>query len=292
MQFDQSFEPRHGEAVAVAAGVTRVTAPNAGPFTFRGTNGYLVGADRVAVIDPGPDRDDHLDALLGAIGGRPVEAILLTHDHADHGGLAGRLRAATGAPVLAGRVAAPTRPDGATDDARADRVLADGESVAVGGARLTAVATPGHAPDHLCFALDGTGILFSGDHVMGWSTSVVLPPEGSILDYVASLDRLIARADRLLLPGHGGPIDDPVPWLRGLKAHRKMRGAAILARLKAGDRSVDELAATLYRGLGAERAEAARGMIAAHLAALAARGLVRVTETAADGTPARVAPAP
>ena len=157
---------------------------------------------------------------------------------------------------------------------------------------LTAVATPGHAPDHLCFALDGTGILFSGDHVMGWSTSVVLPPEGSILDYVASLDRLIARADRLLLPGHGGPIDDPVPWLRGLKAHRKMRGAAILARLKAGDRSVDELAASLYRGLGAERAGAARGMIAAHLAALAARGLVRVTEAAADGTPVRVAPAP
>jgi glyoxylase-like metal-dependent hydrolase (beta-lactamase superfamily II) len=224
--FDLSFEPRHGEAVDVAAGVRRVTAPNVGPFTFQGTNTFLIGGTELAVLDPGPADERHLEAVLGAIGSARVAHILLSHGHQDHSGAARILQARTGAPILGALANQPlsTPPDEGSRVASdaivlvaPDVVLVDGAVVAAGGLRLEAISTPGHASDHLAFALTGRGLLFSGDHVMGWSTTVVAPPDGSMADYMRSLDRLLARPERLYMPAHGGPIRDAHPYLRALR---------------------------------------------------------------------------
>ncbi len=284
LEFDLSFDPAYGQAVTVLPGVARLTARNAGPFTFHGTNSYLVGSKQLAVIDPGPDDDSHLAALLNAIGGRPVSHILVTHTHRDHSPLARRLADATGAVTCAEGPHRPARPlrtgetgrlDASGDvDFLPDLVLADGDTVSGDGWTLSAVLTPGHAANHAAFALKGTGTLFSGDHVMGWSTTVVAPPDGSMSDYMASLDRLIARDDRLLLPGHGGPVTNPRAYMRGLKSHRKMRERAILARLEEGDRTIPEMVKTIYRDLDPKLVGGAALSVLAHLEDLVARGLV------------------
>lgn len=284
MEFDTVFEPAHGQAVEISPIVSRVTAPNAGPFTFHGTNTYLVGTDTLAVIDPGPQDESHLAALLKAIGGRPVSHIFVSHTHRDHSPLAVALKRETRATVYAEGPHRPARPlhigevnplDASADmDFVPDVALADGDTVSGDGWALTTVLTPGHAANHAAFALDGHSILFSADHVMAWSTSIVAPPDGAMADYMASLDKLIDRDDTILLPGHGGPVTKPRPFLRGLKAHRKMRERAIVERLKAGDRTIAEVVSAVYRDVDPRLHGAAGLSVLAHLEDLVARGAV------------------
>ncbi len=289
LSFDLVFEPAYGRAVEIAAGVARITANNPGPFTFHGTNSYLVGTDTLAVIDPGPDDDRHFETLMAAIGKRPVSHIFVSHTHRDHSPLTARLKAATGALVLAEgphrwareRRAGEVGLDASADLAfRPDRQLADGEVVDGGQWRLKTVLTPGHAANHAAFALEGTGILFSADHVMGWSTTIVAPPDGSMADYMASLDKLIGRGDRLLLPGHGGPVTAPRAFMRGLKTHRKMRERAILERIRNGDRTIADMVKAIYRDTDPRLHGAAGLSVLAHLEDLVARDLVST-----DGAP-------
>jgi len=291
LEFDTGFEPAHGSAVSAAPGVLRVTAPNASPFTFHGTNSYIVGHDTLAVIDPGPDDERHLKTLLDAIAGRPVSHIFVSHTHRDHSPLAARLKAATGALVLAegphraarelaiGEVNAldeSNDTDFMPDIALPDNALVDGD-----GWSIRALYTPGHAANHMAFALEGTDLLFSADHVMAWSTSIVAPPDGAMADYMASLEKLLERDDRLLLPGHGGPVSQPRAFMRGLKAHRKMRERAILERLGKGDRTIKDMVKAIYRDTDPRLHGAAGLSILAHLEDLVARRLV-----ATNGVPA------
>ena len=294
LEFNMQFEPAHGEAVPVAPGVVRVTVNNPSPFTFHGTNSYIVGKDAVAVIDPGPEDDAHLVALMNAIGGRPVSHIFVTHTHRDHSPLAQRLKEATGAPTVAEGPHRQARPlrigeinalDAANDEAFfPDLALADGEAVQGDGWALRAIHTPGHAANHAVFSLDGTGLVFSGDHVMAWSTTIVAPPGGAMSDYMASLDKLIEREERRFLPGHGGPVEAPGAFMRGLKAHRKMRERAILERVRSGDRTIPEMVAAIYRDTDPRLHGAAGLSVLAHLEDLVGRGLVRAEdEVAIDG---------
>lgn len=273
------IEAPTGVALAVDPLVTRVLAPNPSPFTYTGTQSYLVGTDTLAVIDPGPDDPAHIDALLGAIAGRKVEAILCTHTHRDHSPGAAPLKAATGAPIIGCApltlADAGPRADAAFDTNYApDRVLADGESVSGPGWTLVAVATPGHTSNHLAFALPESGILFTGDHVMGWSTTVVAPPDGDMAAYMASLDRLMARDDRLYLPAHGDPVERPQRFVRGLIGHRKQREGQILRLLGQEIGAVPAMVARMYVGLDPRLTGAAERSVLAHLLDLRARGLV------------------
>jgi glyoxylase-like metal-dependent hydrolase (beta-lactamase superfamily II) len=289
LEFDRTFEPRYGEAVQIASDVYRVTADNPGPFTFAGTNSYIVGRDVLAVIDPGPEDENHLGALMKAIAGRPVSHILVSHTHRDHSPLSARLKELTGAPLVAEGPHRPARlrlegeatplDSGGDTDFRPDLVLADGERVEGDGWALRAVHTPGHTANHLAFALEGTGLLFSADHVMAWSTTVVAPPDGSMKDYMASLDKLLERDDRIFYPGHGGPVTAPKPFLRGLKAHRKMRERAILERIVAGDRSIPVIVRAIYRDTDPRLHGAAGLSVLAHIEDLVSRGIVKA-ETA------------
>lgn len=284
MEFDTRFDPSYGVGVPLGHGIVRLTVNNPSAFTFHGTNSYLLGEQSVAVIDPGPLDEAHFHALLAAIDGRPVSHILISHTHRDHSPLAMRLQAETGAPILAEGPHRPARPlrigevnplDASADhDLRIDRLLADGDIVEGDGWSLEAVFTPGHAANHLSFGLHGTGILFSADHVMAWATSIVAPPDGSMSDYMASLDKLLARDDRLYLPGHGGPVTKPAPFVRGLKAHRRMREAAVLERIRSGDRTVGAMVAAIYRDTDPRLHGAAALSVLAHLEDLVARGLV------------------
>jgi hydroxyacylglutathione hydrolase len=293
-QFDLAFEPAYGRAVAVAPGIERITAPNPGPFTFHGTNSYIVGTSCVAVIDPGPENEAHWQALTAALAGRRVTHIFVTHTHRDHSPLAHRLKAETGAPTVGEGPHRPARPlrDGeinpfaeSADSAFVpDIALRDGETIAGDGWALTCVPTPGHTANHAAFALEGSGILFSGDHVMAWSTSIVAPPDGAMADYMASLDRLIARGDRLLLPGHGGPVKDPPVFLRALKTHRRMRERAILERIRAGDGRIADMVKAIYRETDPKLHGAAALSVLAHIEELVERGQI-----AADGPPSLAA---
>jgi glyoxylase-like metal-dependent hydrolase (beta-lactamase superfamily II) len=294
LDFDVSFEPAHGEAVTVAPDVVRITANNPGPFTFHGTNTYLVGRDSLAVIDPGPENDDHYDALLKAINGRPVSHILVSHTHRDHSPLAARLKLATGAVVCAEGPHRPARAlrigeinplDASADmDFMPDLVLSEGATIAGDGWTLRTVLTPGHAANHAAFALEGSGVLFSADHVMAWSTTIVAPPDGAMSDYMASLERLLERDDRIFLPGHGGPVAKPRAFLRGLRSHRKMRERAIVERIRQGDRSVGDIVKAIYRDTDPRLHGAAGLSVLAHLEDLVAQGSVATEgELSLDG---------
>ncbi len=282
LNFDLGFEPSYGEPVPVFPHVARVTAKNPGPFTFHGTNSYLVGERELAVIDPGPEDDAHFHALVAAIAGRLVTHILVSHTHRDHSPLAARLSRATGAPVYAeGPHRSAKNPptgtpfdSGADMDFKPDVALAEGDLIAGAGWTLRTVLTPGHTANHAAFALDGTGLLFSADHVMAWSTTIVAPPDGSMADYMASLDRLIERSDTLMLPGHGGPVKNPQDYLRGLKEHRLARERAILDRLRQGDRSIEDLVKAIYRDTDPRMHAAAGLSVLAHLESLVDRKLV------------------
>ena len=266
--------------------VRRLVAPNGGPFTFTGTCSYLVGAGKsLAVVDPGPDDPVHVAALLAAVGSARVAHILVTHTHRDHSPAASALKAATGAPVLgcaphfsARELASGEihRLDAANDRAYApDHVLADGEAVAGEGYALRALATPGHTMNHLCFALEEERALFSGDHVMAWSTSIVAPPDGSMSAYMASLEVLRGRGERVYWPGHGGPVEEPQRFVRALAHHRRQREHSILNRLAQGDRRIHEIVAAIYETLDPRLKGAAALSVFAHLEDLVARGLAR-----------------
>ena len=261
--------------------VTRVLAPNPSPFTYTGTQTHIVGRAELAVIDPGPDEPAHRDALIAAIAGRPVAAIVITHHHRDHSPLSRALQAATGAPIVG---AAPfallddgPRADAAFDrDYRPDRVLAEGDTVAGEDWTLEAIATPGHTSNHLAFALPEAGALFPGDHVMGWSTTVVSPPDGDMTAYMASLEKLLGReGDRVYYPGHGDAIENPRRLVRGLLGHRKQREGQIMRLLGEGAQPITAMLPRMYAGLDPRLLPAAERSVLAHLYDLRGRGLVR-----------------
>ncbi|KQS67852.1 MBL fold metallo-hydrolase [Rhizobium sp. Leaf371] len=286
-QFERAFAPAYGQAVAVADGVRRVTVENPSPFTFHGTNSYLVGEETLAIIDPGPLDDAHLAALLRAIEGRPVSHILVSHTHRDHAPLARVLQARVGGVIAAEGPHRPSRPlhagevnpfsESADLDFVPDLALGHGATIAGDGWALTALSTPGHTANHLSFALEGTGIVFSADHVMAWATSIVAPPDGSMRDYMASLETMLARDDRLYLPGHGGPVTEPHKFLRGLRAHRRMRERGVVERIRRGDGAISEIVRALYASTDPRLHGAAALSVLAHLEDLVERGIV-VTE--------------
>lgn len=269
-----------GKVEQIHPSVRRLLAGNPSPFTFTGTQTYLVGTGDVAVIDPGPDLDDHVEAILAATRGERIAAILCTHTHRDHSPASRALARATGAPIIG---CAPLaledegpRADAAFDfDYRPDRVLTDGEQLEEAGWTLEAVATPGHTSNHLCFALVGAGILFTGDHVMGWSTTVVSPPDGDMTAYLASLDRLLGRADKAYYPAHGPAVDNPPAHVRGLIAHRRMREKQILSHLEAREERIEAMVGAMYRDIDPRLHAAAGRSVLAHLVDLERRGLVR-----------------
>ena len=269
-----------GEVEPLEPLVRRVLAPNGSPFTYTGTQTYLVGGpDGVAVIDPGPAEADHLAALERAIGGASVVAILCTHTHRDHSPAAAPLAERTGAPVVG---CAPLvldtggpRADAPFDSTYApDKVLADGDRVSGPGWTLTAVATPGHTSNHLCFALEGTGALFTGDHVMGWSTTVVAPPDGDMADYMASLDKLRARGDRVYYPAHGPAVGNPRQLVRGMIGHRRQRERQIVKLLGESPQDIAAMVPRMYKGVNEYLWPAAGLSVLAHLIDLERRGVV------------------
>ncbi len=283
--FDRDFDPAPGQLVRVSPLVRRMVAPNPGPMTFRGTNTYVVGADRVAVIDPGPDLSGHVDALVAALGGERVAAILVTHTHRDHSPAARALAALTGAPVIGCRPYAPSRPPRSEAERAAmaasndmehapARALEDGEAFEGEGFTLQAVATPGHTANHLAFALPQERALFSGDHVMAWSTTVVAPPTGAMDSYMTSLDRLRARDELIYWPGHGGPVRNPQRFVRALLHHRRQRERSILAHLAGGASTVEAIVAATYETLDPRLRGAASLSVLAHLEDLDGRGIV------------------
>jgi glyoxylase-like metal-dependent hydrolase (beta-lactamase superfamily II) len=263
--------------------IARVLAHNPSAFTYYGTQTYLIGAAKVAVIDPGPDLPEHVEALEKAIGGRPVVAIMCTHTHRDHSPAARPLATRTGAPIigcapLALETVGP-RADAAFDgDYAPDRVLADGEAIEVDGEAVIAVATPGHTSNHLCFAYRGA--LLTGDHVMGWSTTVVVPPDGDMAAYMASLDKLRQREDSTYYPAHGPAVTNPQQYVRGLMGHRMQREKQIVKLVGGRPRSIPDIVASAYPGLDPRLVIAAGGSVLAHLVDLERRGLVERREDA------------
>jgi len=264
--------------------VTRVLAPNPSPYTFTGTQTYLVGegADR-AVIDPGPDEAEHLDAILAAAGDARISAILCTHTHRDHSPGAAPLAERTGAPVMgcAKLVIADNGPrlDESFDTTyEPERVLSDGEAVSGDGWTLRAVHTPGHTSNHVCFALEESGALFTGDHVMGWSTSVIVPPDGDMGDYLESLDKLYSREDRVYYPAHGAAVEKPQQLVRSMLGHRRQRERQILKVLADGPRSLPEFIPIMYKGLDPRLEKAAQMSVHAHLIHLERRDMVNRSE--------------
>lgn len=272
--------PDTGMAIRLSPLVSRVLAPNPSPFTYQGTQTYLVGKSDLAVVDPGPAEEAHLAALLGAIAGRPVRAILCTHTHRDHSPAARLLAKRTGAPIIG---CAPLtldddgpRADAAFDpDYAPDRALTDREQLNGDGWTLTALATPGHTSNHLCFALEEERALFTGDHVMGWSTSVVSPPDGDMTAYLASLERLMARDDRVYYPAHGEEIAEPQRFVRHMLGHRRMREGQIVRFLERnGPSLISDMVAAMYVGLDPRLHGAAGRSVLAHLLDLERRGRV------------------
>lgn len=258
-------------------GIARVLAHNPSAFTYYGTQTYLIGDREVAVIDPGPDLPEHLDALEEAIGGRKVAAIMCTHTHRDHSPASRPLAERTGAPIvgcapLALETAGPRADASFDSDYVPIRVLTDGETVEIEGKVIAAVATPGHTSNHLCFAYGDA--LFSGDHVMGWSTTVVFPPDGDMAAYMASLDKLRQRDDRVYYPAHGPAVDNPQQYVRHLTGHRMQREKQILKLVGEQRRDIPDIVANAYPRLDPRLTIAAGGSVYAHLLDLKRRGLV------------------
>ena len=275
----------YGRVDRVSPLIRRVIADNPGPFTFTGTGTYIVGRSEpgagVAVIDPGPPDADHLAALLGAVEGQTVSHVLVTHTHRDHAPLARPFAEAVGAPVLAARppvrtIHASGGLDEDDDDSFApDVILKGGEMLAGDGWTMEALSTPGHASNHMAFVLRDENALFSGDHVMGWSTTVVAPPDGDMAAYMASLEAVIERRFTTIWPTHGAPVTDPGPFLEAYRAHRLRREAQVLARLAAGDRKIADMVPVLYASVDPRLWPAASLSVWAHLIALEQAGRVR-----------------
>jgi glyoxylase-like metal-dependent hydrolase (beta-lactamase superfamily II) len=277
-----------GTLVQVSPNIRRFVANNPGPFTFTGTCAYVIGSGDVAVIDPGPDDPAHIAALTHALRHESVTHIIVTHTHRDHSPAARALKAATGAPILGcgPHVAARelalgeiNRLDASADkDHAPDIVLREGDSVEGDGWRLETIATPGHTANHLAYAWAQEQVLFPGDHVMSWSTSIVAPPDGAMADYMASLEKLRGRTEARYWPGHGGPVMEPQRYVRALIHHRRQREHSILGRVRAGNRAIPAIVAEIYPGLDPRLTGAAALSVFAHLEDLAHRGLVRAID--------------
>jgi glyoxylase-like metal-dependent hydrolase (beta-lactamase superfamily II) len=288
--FNKTFDIAPGQPQEVLPGVRRVLCDNPSPYTFKGTVSYIVGRGHVAIIDPGPDDDRHVAALLDAVRGETVTHIFVTHTHRDHSPAVPRLKAATGAQVLAEgphRAARPlqvgegTRLDASADmEFKPDIALPDGAVVTGPGWTLEAVATPGHTANHMAFALREANALFSGDHVMGWATTIVAPPDGAMSDYMASLYRLADRSEEIYFPGHGPEIREAPRFVQHYIRHRQGREASILHRLGKSPTDIPTLVRAIYIGLDPRLAGAAGLSVLAHLEDLVARGMV-----ATEGAP-------
>lgn len=288
--FDLDHRPQVGKAVTLAPDIAVVTAPNASPMTFTGTQTYLLGRDAVAIIDPGPDDDAHLQALLAALKGRPLSHILLTHTHVDHSPLSRRLAECTGAPILAfGDAQAARSPimeklsraadlgggEGIDTGFRCDQLIADGQIIQGDGWELEAIHTPGHLSNHLCFALNDRNAVFSGDHVMGWATTMVSPPDGDLTRFMTSLKRLAQRGDdRVYYPGHGAALPDPLEMVAYLLRHRKSRESQILEALAKGSSNAAVIATMVYTDVDPRLIPAATRNVLAHLIDLTERDIV------------------
>lgn len=282
--FIKDFTPDYGKAVTLNETIRRLTANNPSAFTFTGTNSYIIGSDTLAIIDPGPNDDTHFNNLIRSIDNHPVSHIFVTHSHSDHSALAARLSEFTGAIIVAEGAYRPARSSGfAANSAldascdisfKPDIALKDGQSVDGDGWKITSITTPGHMANHTSFALEKDGILFSGDHIMAWSTTVVAPPEGSMKDYMHSLDKLLARDDKVYLPGHGGAVYKPSSFVRAIRAHRKMRERAIIERLKMGDEKIDAIVNAIYKNIDVKLRYAAALSVLAHMEYLIERGIV------------------
>ena len=288
--FNKKLDLAPGRVEEVVPGVRRVLADNPSPFTFKGTLSYIVGKGEVAIIDPGPDDERHTAALLDAVRGETVTHIVITHTHHDHSPGAARVKALTGAktfgegPHRAARplhVGEAPRLDASNDtDFRPDQPLANGDVVSGKGWTLEAITTPGHTANHMAYALHGQNLIFSGDHVMGWSTSIVAPPDGAMSDYIASLAKLARREEALYFPGHGDVIRDAPRFVDAYIRHREGREASILHRLGKGAADIPTLVRAIYIGLDPRLIRAAGLSVLAHLEDLVARGLV-----ATEGAP-------
>jgi len=300
--FDKSFDLEPDTVKEVAPRVRAVAANNPSPFTFKGTVSYIIGRGKVAILDPGPDDDAHVAALLDAVRGETVTHIFVTHTHRDHSPAVPKIKAATGAKVFAEgphRLARPLhigetrRLDASADmDFRPDVALADGETVSGDGWTLEALTTPGHTANHMAFAFPQSDLIFSGDHVMGWSTTIVAPPDGAMSDYMASLHKLAKRSEPLYLPGHGNPIRNAPRYVQHLIQHRHGREASILHRLGKGAADIPTIVKAVYIGLDPRLTGAAGLSVLAHMEELVARGAVLTDGPASIAGTYRLAGAP
>lgn len=279
IDFLTEFEPRYGECVQVADGIRRVVAENPSKFTAWGTGTYLVGDGPVAIIDPGPASDAHVEAVLRAVSGQEVTHVLVTHTHADHSPASRIVAARTGATIHGfgphPHDADTTGEEHGDGDFRPDVEVRHGDVIRGDGFEFECLHTPGHISNHVCYAERTRGALFTGDHVMGWSTTVISPPDGRMADYLDSLRLLLDRPERVLYPTHGPPVDDPQRHVRALIEHRLDRERQVLAELRQGPRTIDELVAVLYADVRQELHAPAARTVEAHLVALADSGKVR-----------------
>jgi glyoxylase-like metal-dependent hydrolase (beta-lactamase superfamily II) len=280
--FDRNFDAPYGKSVAVSPLICRLLAANPGPFTFRGTGVAIVGKDQVAVIDPGPDDPAHLQSLEDTLRGRRVTHILVTHTHRDHSPAAKHVKQWTGAPTYGfgphGHDRGLIIEEGADRKFVPDIRLRDGDIIEGDGFTFEAVHTPGHTSNHICYALKEERALFSGDHVMGWSTTVVAPPDGDMAAYMRSLEKLLSRDDQIYWPTHGGPIRNPKPFVSALLQHRRSREAQIVSAIKDGCRQIPEIVRRIYSGLDPRLMRAAELNVLAHLLKL-----IQETRVVAEG---------
>jgi glyoxylase-like metal-dependent hydrolase (beta-lactamase superfamily II) len=284
LAFNRHFDADYGIAEDVAPGVRRIVANNPSPYTFLGTNTYLVGSGNVAVVDPGPDDPRHVKAIAEATKGERITHILITHSHRDHCAGARSVQAELDGEILSFGPTTSQRGAGApglgsdfVDDSFVpDRKIKDGEEVRGRGFALDVLHTPGHAPDHLCFALVGQRTMFTGDHVMGWNTTVIAPPEGNMADFLTSMQRLLKRNDKVFLPGHGGRIQTPQRVVKAYVMHRQWRENTILACLEDGGRTIPQIVDKVHGGLDPKLRDAASLSVLAHLDYLIEREMVSV----------------
>ena len=290
--FNTDFDPQTGVPVQVAPSIVRISAPNTGPYTFTGTNTYLIGDKELIILDPGPNNREHLEAIVQAVNNRPVKAILLTHTHKDHCSLVPNLREQVNAPLwfaFRHRLSRPRRLfeinllHGSSDwKLTPDRELADRDIVEIDAMRLQTITTPGHCANHLCFGVMDTPFLFSGDHVMGWNSTLVATPDGSMGQYLSSLDKLAGREWRHYFPGHGAPLENKNQHINGarfansLRTHRAIRNQQILEKVSAGATNIKAIVDAIYPGAGAKIRIAAALTVGAHIEYLQEQGRLKV----------------
>ena len=280
-RFITEFDCEYGVLVDISPTIRRIVAQNPGPFTFKGTGTYVVGHGKVAVIDPGPDLPAHVDALLEALDGEEITHQLITHTHIDHSPAARLLQQLTGAPTYgfgphgAGKYEKGAKvEEGGDTDFTPDHTLIHGDRVVGDAWSLNCIHTPGHTSNHLCYAYREENALFTGDHVMGWSTTVVSPPDGDMREYLDSLRHLSERNDQIYYPTHGAPIENPGSFVRGLIAHRKMRERQIISVLEAGENKIPDMVPGMYKGLDPILIPAAQRSVFAHVIDLVDQGKI------------------